>query len=328
MIDLRSDTVTQPSQGMREAMLDAAVGDDVYGEDPTVNLLEQTLAQRLGKPAALFLPTGTQANLVALLTHCNRGDEYIVGQSAHTYRFEGGGAAALGSIQPQPITASADGSLDLSEVKDHIKPDDFHFAKTVLLCLENTTDGKVLELNYLRKARHLCNAHGLKLHLDGARFFNAVVDSGESSADMALPFDSVSVCLSKGLGAPVGSVLVGTEQFIVQARRWRKVVGGGMRQAGFLAMAGLYALEHNLERLTEDHVHAHHVAQFLKKRFGDTAVSQATNMIHLNLSARTIDDLAAHLRQHDILAPRARWVFHLNIGASDVDQITHAIEQF
>src|SRR6185503_476525 len=265
VIDLRSDTVTKPTAEMRAAMLAAEVGDDVYGEDPTVNRLEALAAARLGKEAALFVCSGTQSNLLALLSHCERGDEYIVGQQGHTYKYEGGGAAVLGSIQPQPLDYEADGSLDLGRVEGAIKPDDSHFAKTRLLCLENTQGGKVLSLDYLRRAREFTLARGLGLHLDGARIFNAAVHLGVPVLEISKQFDTVSVCLSKGLGAPVGSVLCGSKDLIAKARRWRKVVGGGMRQAGLLAAAGIYALQHNIERLARDHDNASKLADGLSR---------------------------------------------------------------
>ncbi len=328
MIDLRSDTVTRPTAGMREAIARADVGDDVYGEDPTVNALETAGAAMLDKEAGLYVPSGTQSNLLALLSHCGRGDEYIVGQAAHTYRFEGGGAAALGGIQPQPLEFEADGTLDLDRVTANIKPDDFHFAVTRLLCLENTTGGKALPLSYLTDARALCNRHRIGLHLDGARFFNAVVATGVSAETLAEPFDSVSVCLSKGLGAPVGSLLIGTEAFIASARRWRKMVGGGMRQAGVIAAAGLYALEHHVERLADDHRHAAAVAAAVADKFGDDAVAHDTNMVHVHLPETAYARLRDHLQQHGVTVRRPRWVFHLDIDDSDVDLLITMIESF
>ena len=328
MIDLRSDTVTQPCAAMREAMFQAQVGDDVYGEDPTVNELESTGADLLGKQAGLFVPSGTQSNLLALLTHCGRGDEYIVGQTAHTYRFEGGGAAALGGIQPQPLDFRADGTLDLQEVEQHIKPDDFHFAKTRVLCLENTHNGQPLPADYPEQARQLCTSHALQLHLDGARFFNAVVALDSSPAALAEPFDTVSICLSKGLGAPVGSLLVGPTDFIAQARRWRKLVGGGMRQAGVIAAGGLYALQNNIERLHDDALRAGKVAQALRARFGNSSVVHATNMLHLALSRQTYETLKLQLTRADITIDRPRWVFHLDIDDAAVEQICDVVARF
>ena len=242
MIDLRSDTVTRPSRAMLEAMMAAPVGDDVYGDDPTVNALQDYAAELSGKEAAIFLPTGTQANLVALLSHCERGEEYIVGQAAHNYLFEAGGAAVLGSIQPQPIDAAADGTLPLDKVAMKIKPDDIHFARTKLLSLENTHNGKVLPREYLKEAWEFTRKRNLALHVDGARIFNAVVAYGCELKEITQYCDSFTICLSKGLGTPVGSLLVGNRDYIKRAIRWRKMTGGGMRQSGILAAAGLYAL--------------------------------------------------------------------------------------
>ncbi len=256
LIDLRSDTVTQPDAAMRSAMTNAEVGDDVYGDDPTVNALEAQAAKLSGKEAALFLPTGTQANLVALLTHCQRGEEYIVGQKAHNYLYEAGGAAVLGSIQPQPIDANDDGTLPLDKVLAAIKPDDIHFAQTRLLSLENTHSGKVLPLSYLQQAWALTREQKLALHIDGARVFNAAVALNVPLSEITQYCDTLTICLSKGLGAPVGSLLCGSAEYIKRARRWRKMTGGGMRQAGILAAAGLYALEHNVARLKDDHDNA------------------------------------------------------------------------
>ena len=254
--DFRSDTITKPSLAMRKAMSEAEVGDDVYGDDPTVNRLEASGAKTLGKEAALFASSGTQTNLLALLTHCARGDEYIVGQEAHTYKFEGGGGAVLGAIQPQPIEFEPDGTLDLAKVEAKIKPVDFHFARTRLLCLENTQGGKVLPLEYQARASEIARRRGLALHLDGARVFNASIKLGVDVRDISRHYDTVSVCLSKGLGAPVGSLLCGPAELVDRARRWRKVLGGGMRQVGIIAAGGLYALEHNVARLAEDHDNA------------------------------------------------------------------------
>ena len=267
-VDLRSDTVTQPTAAMRVAMLAAPLGDDVFGDDPSVNALQDALADRLGFEAALFMPTGTQSNLCALMSHCQRGDEYIVGQFAHTYRWEGGGAAVLGSIQPQPLAHQADGSLSLADIEANIKPDDAHFARTRLLTLENTIGGKVLPLPYLAEASALAQKHGLARHLDGARLFNAAVAAGgdpyAAAREITQHFDSVSVCFSKGLGAPVGSVLCGSREFIQRAHRWRKMVGGGMRQAGVLAAAAQHALDHQVARLADDHALAQRLADGLQ----------------------------------------------------------------
>ncbi|NNC99600.1 MAG: low-specificity L-threonine aldolase [Gammaproteobacteria bacterium] len=284
IIDLRSDTLTQPCAGMREAMANAVVGDDVFGEDPAVNKLEAEAAARAGHQAGLFFPSGTQSNLVALMTHCQRGDEYIVGQNAHTYQYEGGGAAVLGSIQPQPIENHTDGSIPLQKIRSAIKPDDFHFARTRLLALENTTGGRVISQDYIRQASALAREHSLMLHLDGARVFNAAVAQGLGLDEITTLFDSVSMCLSKGLGAPVGSVLVGDREYIDEARHWRKMVGGGMRQAGVLAAAGLFALNQNVGRLKDDHEHARILADMLIDVEGLQIHGNGahTNMIYLS----------------------------------------------
>ena len=326
-IDLRSDTVTRPTPGMRDAMHRAEVGDDVYGEDPTVNALEKLAAEMLGKDAGLFLASGTQSNLVALLTHCQRGDEYVAGATAHTYRFEGGGAAALGGIQPQTLPFEPDGTLDLESVEALIKPDNVHFARTRLLCLENTQDGKATGSGYFQRARELVDRHHLGLHLDGARYFNAAVATGEPSSAIAAPCDTVSVCLSKGLGAPVGSVLVGPEDFIHEARRWRKVVGGGMRQAGVIAAAGLYALRQNVDRLIEDHEKAEMVASAVNDRFQGAAVAN-TNMVFVDLPAGEFARLTEHFSEHRIRINRNRWVFHLDVSFEDAERIVGAIGDF
>lgn len=317
---------------MRKVMADAEVGDDVFRDDPTVSRLEARAAELLGKEAALFVPSGTQSNLCALLTHCGRGDEYIVGQQAHTYLYEGGGGAALGGIQPQPIDLEDDGTLDLEKVEKLIKPDDYHFARTRLLCLENTTNGRVLPAGYAEEARALADRHGLRFHLDGARLFNAVVKSQRTAKDIAAPFDSVSVCLSKGLGAPVGSVLTGDAEFIAGARRWRKVVGGGMRQAGILAAAGLYVLEHHVERLAEDHANALHLAKGLAEVGGcevDPGVVQ-TNMVYVGLPAGKVEELVAGLRDQGILLYKGnpmRLVTHLDISRDDVERAVEAFRK-
>jgi len=325
-VDLRSDTVTLPCAGMRKAMSEASVGDDVYGEDSTVRALEESLADRLEKEACLFLPTGTQSNLVALLTHCGRGDEYIAGQQSHTYRYEGGGGAVLGGIQPQPVETSPDGTLDLDLVQQVIKPHDFHFARTRLLCLENTTQGKVLPLEYLKRLPEFAGRHALRLHLDGARIFNASVAMGVDVRVLAEMFDSVSVCLSKGLGAPVGSVLLGTDCFIREARRWRKVAGGGMRQAGILAAAGMFALENNVVRLAEDHRRAQELAAGLCA-LGFLTEPVQTNMVYVNLGEINPVGLQKQLQDCGVkvtAAKRLRLVTHLDISDDDVKQVLRA----
>ncbi len=329
IIDLRSDTVTQPTAGMREAMLAAELGDDVYGEDPTVNRLEQRLARDLGFAAALFVPTGTMSNLLGLMAHCERGDEYIVGQQAHTYKYEGGGAAVLGSIQPQPLDMELDGSLDLDRVEAAIKQDDFHFARTRLLALENTMQGKVLPLEYLAAARAFTHDKGLALHLDGARLFNAAVRQGVEAREITRHFDSVSVCLSKGLGAPVGSVLCGSEALIAKARRLRKMVGGGMRQAGVLAAAGLYALDHQVARLVEDHANADSLAAGLRE-LGYSVEPVQTNMVYVQVGERAAA-LKAFCAERGIrlsATPRLRIVTHLDVDAGAMAQVIEAFAAF
>jgi len=339
MIDLRSDTVTMPCDAMRRAMAAAEVGDDVYDEDPTVKRLEARLAAMAGMDAALFFPSGTQSNLVALLSHCARGDEYLVAQHAHTYRFEGGGAAVLGGIQPQPLEAEGDGSLDLDRVAAAVKADDFHFAKTRLLALENTTGGRVLSLAYMQQAREVADRHGLGLHLDGARAFNAAVALGVELAEVAAPFDSVSVCLSKGLGAPVGSLLCANAGLIARARRWRKMTGGGMRQCGVLAAAGLVALDNNIARLADDHARADRLADNLQRLGGVRVIDNRahTNMVFMQLPGRGNDALDA-LRRHAAarglrLGERAgddviRLVTHLHISDADIDKASAVIGEF
>lgn len=329
VIDLRSDTVTQPTAGMRDAMARAPLGDDVYGEDPTVNTLESWLAERLGFAAALFVPTGTMSNLLGLMAHCERGDEYIVGQQAHTYKYEGGGAAVLGSIQPQPLDNQPDGSLDLNQVVATIKADDFHFARTRLLALENTMQGKVLSLDYLAAARKLTRDKGLALHLDGARLYNAAVKLGVDAREITQHFDSVSVCLSKGLGAPIGSVLCGSSELIAKARRLRKMVGGGMRQAGLLAAAGLYALEHQVERLADDHANAAFLAKGLTE-LGYEVEPVQTNMVYVQIGDRA-EALKAFCAERGIVlstAPRLRMVTHLDVSAAQMEQVVAAFAEF
>ncbi|MBC7681685.1 MAG: low-specificity L-threonine aldolase [Ferruginibacter sp.] len=338
IIDLRSDTVTRPTPGMQAAMARAPLGDDVFGDDPTVNLLQATLAERLGFEAGLFCPTGTQSNLLALMSHCQRGDEFIVGQEAHCYKWEAGGAAVLGSVQSQPLDHASDGSLPLERITAAIKPDDFHHARTRLLALENTIGGKVLPQDYVEAALALAHSRGLQCHLDGARFFNAVVASQQAGEGLAQAerrlvagFDSVSICLSKGLGAPVGSVLLGGKDFIAQARRWRKMLGGGMRQAGVLAGAGLYALEHHVARLADDHAHARLLAALLADIPGLQVEAGPTNMVFLQIAPERAEALVAHLQAHQVLATglyKLRLVTHLDVNEPDVRRVAEVIRAF
>lgn len=332
-IDLRSDTVTLPSPAMREAMMRAEVGDDVYGEDPTVNALQQRLADDLGFEAGLFVPSGTQSNLLALMSHCQRGDEYIVGMDAHTYKYEGGGAAVLGSIQPQPLPQAADGTLPLDAVERAIKPDDAHYARTRLLCLENTWHGRELPQDYLAAARALCDRHGLALHLDGARLYNAAVSQGVPAKAIAGHFDSVSVCLSKGLGAPVGSVLLGANTLIDKARRLRKMTGGGMRQSGILAAAGLYALDHNVTRLADDHARAAGLAEALREIPGIDVTAQHTNMVFIDVPAMRLQALKTHMDAARVrlsigYTPSIRMVLHMDVDDAGVQRTVDALRTF
>ncbi len=323
LADFRSDTVTRPTAAMREAMVRAEVGDDVYGDDPTVNALQERLARDLGFEAGLFVPSGTQSNLIALMAHCQRGDEYIVGSEAHTFKYEAGGAAVLGSIQPQPIPQAADGTLPLDLVRTAVKPDDVHFARSRVLCLENTWHGQPLPLGHAEQARALCDARGLMLHLDGARLFNAAIAQGKSAREIAAPFHSVSVCLSKGLGAPVGSVLLGSSSLIEQAKRLRKLLGGGWRQAGLLAAAGLHALDHHVQRLADDHRRARELGAELAAVPGLKVEPEHTNLLYVHVPAERLDALRAALAQAGILAsvgssPRIRLVTHLDIDDAAV----------
>jgi threonine aldolase len=331
IVDLRSDTVTKPTAAMRAAMAAAEVGDDVYGEDPTVNKLEALAAQLLGKEAAIFACSGTQTNLLGVMAHCERGDEYIVGQQAHTYKYEGGGAAVLGSIQPQPLDFEPDGTLNLDKVAAAIKPIDPHFARTRLLCLENTTAGKPLPLEYLARASAFARERGLALHLDGARLFNAVVAHKVSVQEIARHFDSISVCLSKGLGAPVGSVLVGSKELIAKARRWRKVLGGGMRQAGMVAAAGIYALQNHVERLAQDHDNAAALARELADVSAIRVDPAQTNMVFMHVPPARAEALRAHLKQHGVLigaGNSVRMVTHLDVDHDDVQRVAAATKAF
>jgi threonine aldolase len=327
-IDLRSDTVTQPSEAMLAAMGAARVGDDVYADDPTVNRLQEYAADLFGFEAGLFAPSGTQTNLIALMTHCGRGDEYLVGQEAHTYKYEGGGAAVLGSIQPQPIANQPDGSIALSDIEAYIKPDDMHFARTRLLALENTIGGRVLGQEYIAAATSLAHAKGLATHLDGARVCNAAVKQGISLRAAAAGFDTVSVCLSKGLGAPVGSVLLGPRAFIEQGKRWRKMLGGGMRQAGVIAAAGQFALEHNVQRLAEDHENAASLSRGLAAIGQLTVTTPQTNIFYVDMPAAACEPLRQALANERIRASigaHTRLVTHLDVSKADVE---HTIAVF
>lgn len=329
-IDLRSDTVTLPTPEMRRAMAEAELGDDVYGEDPTVNQLEASAAETLGKEAAVFVSSGTQGNLLSIMSHCQRGEEYIAGQTAHAYRYEAGGAAVLGSVQPQPIDFEPDGTLDLAKVEACIKPHDVHCARTRLLCLENTQAGKPLPMKYLAEAGKFARRHNLALHLDGARLFNAAVKLGVEARAIARPFDSVSICLSKGLAAPVGSVLCGPADFIREARRWRKMLGGGMRQAGVLAAAGMIALTRMVERLAEDHAHALDLAIGLAgiPGFNVELNIAETNMVFFSLDAPLLGKFGPFMAAKGIIiddhAGSIRAVTHYGVDAADIERVLQA----
>ncbi len=321
LVDLRSDTVTRPSEGMRRAMAAAEVGDDVFGDDPTVNKLQDKAAEIFGFEASLFFPTGTQSNLAALMSHCQRGEEVLVGMEAHTYRYEAGGGAVLGSIQPQAIVNRPDGTLDLAQVEAAIKPDDPHFARTRLLALENTISGRVIGRAYFEEALSLARRKGLATHLDGARIFNAAVKLGMPVEDLCRGFDSVSSCLSKGLGAPAGTMLLGSKDFIARAKRARKILGGVMRQAGVLAAAGLYALQHNVERLAEDHANAERLAK------GIGAPAPSSNMVFLD----SRPGLPEHLAKHGVVVlpgAKLRLVTHLDVDAAGIDRAIAAFNSF
>ena len=369
-VDLRSDTVTQPTPAMRAAMLAAPLGDDVFADDPSVNALQEKIAALLGFEAALFMPTGTQSNLCAILAHCQRGDEYIVGQMAHCYRWEGGGAAVLGSVQPQPLNHQSDGTLALADIEAAIKPDDAHFARSRLLALENTLGGKLLPLDYLQQATALATRHGLSRHLDGARLFNAAVaqaartgtdavaagppqgdhrllggqrntPSGERGGDILMEarriaqcFDSVSVCFSKGLGAPVGSALCGSRALLARAHRIRKMAGGGMRQSGMLAAAASYALEHHVARLARDHALAQRLADGLRTLPGLRVEAPQTNILFVDLvdeaKARSAE-LLPYLAGRGVLATglyRLRFVTHLDVDAAGIDHTLAVMRDF
>jgi threonine aldolase len=364
IVDLRSDTVTRPTASMREAMLAAPVGDDVFGDDPSVNALQEKIAAMLGFEAALFMPTGTQSNLCALMAHCGRGDEYIVGQMAHTYRYEGGGAAVLGSIQPQPLAQNAGGQMALADIAAAIKPDDCHFARTRLLCLENTWNGNPMPLDYLEQATRLARERGLAVHLDGARLFNAAVALAQSAAladsgplqtgndTLAGPrpplaverggvvasarriagyFDSVSVCFSKGLGAPVGSALCGSKPLIARAHRIRKMAGGGMRQSGLLAAAASHALDHHIERLADDHALAQRLAAGLQGIDGLQVRSAQTNIVFVDVANGRGPELLDFLKERGVWATGLiglRFVTHLDVDAAGIDHAVACVRAF
>jgi threonine aldolase len=332
--DFRSDTVTTPDDAMRAAMASARVGDDVYGDDPSVNALEERVAQMLGKSAGLFVTSGTQSNLIAILGHCRRGEEFLSGERYHSMKDEAGGAAVLGSVVPQALPVADDGSISEDAIRAAIKPDDIHMPISRLLCLENTVSGRVQSKRALDNLISVAHEHGLKTHLDGARLMNAVISSGVSASDYADGFDSVSLCISKGLGAPVGSVLVGDEDFIKTGRRLRKMLGGGMRQAGVIAAACDYALSHNIERLAEDHLRASGVARRLSE-IDNAHVSLnevETNMVYLQLPDDVAPDLKAFLADRGITisppCPKFRLVMHKDITDAAIDNLVDGVADF
>jgi threonine aldolase len=342
IVDLRSDTTTRPTAGMRAAMMNAPLGDDVFGDDPSVNELQEKIADMLGFEDALFMPTGTQSNLCGILAHCQRGDEYLVGHHAHTYLWEAGGAAVLGSVQPQPIAHQPDGTLALKDIEAAIKIDDPHFARSRLLTLENTLGGKRMPISYLQQSTDVARARGLATHLDGARLFNAAVAQAEAQKTnprdearrIAQYFDSVSVCFSKGLGAPVGSALCGSKELIYRARRLRKMAGGGMRQAGVLASAASYALDHHIDRLAEDHALMRELYAHLKDIPGLSMEAPQTNILFIDLqdeARERAQALVDHLKSRGVMVIglyRLRMVTHLDVNAEGIHQAVAAIREF
>ena len=331
-LDFRSDTVTRPTQQMRAAMAVAEVGDDVLGDDVTVKALEARIAAMFAKEAALFLPTGTMANLAAIMSHCQRGEEYLCASGAHTYLWEAGGAAVLGSVQPQPLPVRADGTIPIEDLYASVKEDDPHFAITRLVTIENTFAGRVLPRKYLAEVVEFARERKLATHLDGARLFNAAAALGVDVGCLAEGFDTVSLCLSKGLGAPLGSVLAGDVQLIARARRWRKMLGGGMRQAGIIAAAGLYALDHHVERLVEDHANAQALADGFSGMQGLTVTPPQSNVVFVELAPELASRLSEALRQLGIAASfwpggRMRWVTHLDVDNAAVDEAVAVVRK-
>lgn len=331
-IDLRSDTVTLPTPKMRQTMREAPLGDDVFGEDPTARRLEELAAARVGKEAGLFVPSGTMANLIAILTHCARGEEVILGNQCHAFRYEAGGMSALGGVHPYQLENRPDGTIDIEAIAGAIRPDDVHYPRTRLICLENTHNrcrGAVLRPEYTGEVAGLADRHGLLIHLDGARVFNAAVALGRAASELTLHADSVSLCLSKGLAAPVGSVLCGPTDFIARARRVRKMVGGGMRQCGVIAAAGIVALEEMVDRLTEDHANARRLAEGLATVEGLSVDLDRveTNMVYFRLvtDGLTSDELVERLADRGVKCMSLdiggfRMVTHYGIEQDDIDR--------
>ncbi|MCD6290341.1 MAG: low-specificity L-threonine aldolase [Anaerolineae bacterium] len=331
VVDLRSDTITRPTPAMRRAMAEAEVGDDVFGEDPTVNRLQEMAAERMGKEAALFVASGTMGNLVSLLAHCGRGDEVILGDQAHTYIYEQGGSAALGGIHPRVVPNQPDGTMDLQQIEDAIRPDNEHFPRSRLIALENTHNrcyGTPITAEYTKAVSQIARRHGLKVHVDGARIFNAAIALGVDVKELVADVDSVMFCLSKGLAAPVGSVVCGTREFIAQARRTRKVVGGGMRQAGILAAAGIVALTEMVDRLAEDHANARRLAEGLANIDGLSVDLDrvSTNILYFDVTRETLtaQELVDRLNAEGVRVlstgpRRIRAVTNYHVSADDID---------
>jgi len=331
IVDLRSDTITQPTPAMRKAMADAEVGDDVFGEDPTVNRLEEMAGERMGKAAGLFVASGTMANLVSQLTHCGRGDEVILGDQSHVFFYEQGGSAALGGIHPHTLPNQPDGKLALNDIETAIRTDDVHFPRTRLIILENTHNrchGSPLDKDYMHSVGEIARSHGLKIHVDGARLFNAAIAQNEDAKELVVDADSVSICLSKGLAAPVGSVVCGSQDFIAEARRARKVIGGGMRQAGVIAAAGLVALNEMIDRLSDDHANAKRLAERLADLDGLSIDpnSVKTNIVFFEVTGTDITAriMAERLSSEGVRvlpggSRRLRAVTHYHITSDDID---------
>ena len=337
MIDLRSDTVTLPTDEMRQAMATAIVGDDVYEEDPTINKLQEISAETLGKEAGLFIPSGTMGNLVAILTHCQRGDEAIMGDQSHTFYYEVGGVSALGGIMVHTVQNQVDGTMKLDDLKNAIRSKDIHYPTTRIIALENTHNrcgGVVLTSKYVREVAQLAQENHLQLHMDGARIFNAAIKLGEPVKNILEGVDSVTFCLSKGLGAPVGSVLCGSYEFIDRARQIRKQLGGGMRQAGILAAAGIVALETMVDRLAEDHQRANLLAEKLKQipNLNLRENSPQTNMVFVDLEknySRTNEQVIQQLKKSGVLVGPSgkngfRLVTHFGINDDDIEEVKNA----
>ncbi len=332
--DFRSDTVTQPTEGMLQAMASTPVGDDVYGDDPSVNELQARFAALVGKEMSVFFPSGTQSNLAAILTHCGRGSDLLVGNKYHTYVFEAGGASVLGGISFTPLPTEEDGSISNESIASHVKPDDPHFPETRLLCLENTVSGNALTVDVLKENAATARKFGLGVHLDGARLFNAAIELNVNPIEIANIADTVSVCLSKGLGAPVGTLLAGPSRLERSIKRNRKILGGGMRQSGYLAAAGLYALDNHVNRLAEDHYRARLLADSLEdlaERRG-VGIIQKTNMVFFEPHPNDHQPLLDHLRSDGFLVtgkkPAFRFVTHLGIDDRDVEMFVYSIKNF